>query len=392
MDDGINKSRVLALAMRPSDFSEVVGHADVVAQLRNQLDCGRVPHFIIFSGPVGCGKTTFAKILSRMIHERSVLGSGPAATAGANKSMTMVAPEVMQTVIKRNTREINAANHTGIDDARHLIRDMKFFPMAPGKAKVVVLDEAHQLSAAAQNALITETEDVADHVYYIFCTSNVSKIIPALRRRAYLVALRTLEDEGELRELVRRAARHAGYDEHRACRDQKGVPEEEDASMVPSTRSVERLVRALADYDVTSPGLVLQAAEKFFGGATDLQSVCSTSGTPVTGGGPNAGNVDTLQICRAIAGGRWKACAEQVQKMSRADVWPIKHSALGYLKTILLKSTGQRALNCAKAMRYLSDTTHSGGGDDDVPSFMAALCMACSQMAAQSTSAATTNA
>ncbi|KAL0045583.1 hypothetical protein WJX82_010634 [Trebouxia sp. C0006] len=126
---------------------------------------------------------------------------------------------------------------------------MKYHPLPPSKAKVVILDEAHQLSNAAQNAMITETEDVADHVYYIFCTSAINKIIPALKRRAFIVHPKALS-KSAIDELVTSAEEAANYQS-----------------------DTESLRDALKNSDVTSPGLVLQATEKFFTGVTAEESV-----------------------------------------------------------------------------------------------------------------------
>lgn len=225
--------RVLALSLRPKSFTDLIGQEDVIKSLNSQLHSGRIPHFFLISGVFGSGKTTLARIIAVWLQTKS---------------------ENLLDAHSKNYKnyeisEINAANQTGVEDMRRVIESMKYHPLPPSKAKVVILDEAHQLSNAAQNAMITETEDVADHVYYIFCTSAINKIIPALKRRAFIVHPKALS-KSAIDELVTSAEEAANYQS-----------------------DTESLRDALKNSDVTSPGLVLQATEKFFTGVTAEESV-----------------------------------------------------------------------------------------------------------------------
>src|SRR4051794_1808865 len=115
-------ARVLALSMRPKSLDELVGQDKMVECISNQFATGRMPHFYLISGPIGSGKTTFARILARdLLHPAEI-------------------------------EEINAANKTGVDDVRALVDKMRYKPVHPKKNRVVILDEAHQLSNSAQNA------------------------------------------------------------------------------------------------------------------------------------------------------------------------------------------------------------------------------------------------
>ncbi len=329
--------RVLALAMRPREAGDLVGQEDLVRALETQLASGRLPHFFILAGPVGSGKTTLARIIARRIHEQAQSGAG-----------------------RKDTEEVNAANRTGVDDMRQLIEQMRYMPLPPSRAKVVILDEAHQLSPAAQNALITETEDVADHVFYIFCTSNPAKIIAALRRRAYVLTPRPVTDGKDVRALLRKAAAHAEYDVDGAA------------------ARLDELTAVLGAHDITSPGLVLQAAERLFAGATALESVLASAGGVVTGGG--AGPIDTMRVCRSVASGDWARCAAQLQGATRSDAYVLRSCVLGYLKAVMLKATGRKALAHARAIRIVA-----GAEMDDeakaLPGVLAALCLACAELA-----------
>jgi DNA polymerase III delta prime subunit len=328
----MSADRVLSLSLRPKQLADCVGQDDLVALLENQFNSGRIPHFYILHGPPGCGKTTLARIIALALQ-----------TPKDADDRLHPSPEMWAAYRRYEIREINAANQNGIDDIRALLETMRFQPMAPSKARVIILDEAHQLTAAAQNALLTEVEDVPGHVYYIFCTSQVSKILPALQRRAYVMAPKSLTDE-DTGALLTKAAAAADFDE-----------------------DIAPLTKALTENAVTSPGLVLQAAEKFFGGLPAEESVFQT----------DISNIDTMAVCRAVMSGSWKTVAPLLKAAGKSDIMPIKFSVAGYLKAVLLKSTGPKAMNVANAIRVLSDDS----GNDSVPVFLANICLACSYLA-----------
>jgi DNA polymerase-3 subunit gamma/tau len=324
--------RVLALSMRPKFVEDFVGQDEVVATLKKQFDTERIPHFYIIHGPVGSGKTSLARILSLALQRGNKLE---------------LTAEDWQGYKRYDINEINAANKNGIDDIRAIVDTMKYQPMMPSKAKVVIMDEAHQLTTAAQNALITETEDVAKHVFYIFCTSNVGKIIPALQRRAYMVMPKPLGEEEAMR-LLTKAAGFVGF--------------EEDLSA---------LGESIQMASITSPGLILQAAEKFFSGIPPNESVYNCDGS----------KVDTMKVCRSVAAGSWKDTAENVKGITKTDVIMVRNCLMGYLKTMLLKSTGNKALVVAKAIRNISDGASSTDDMQCLPSFLASVCIACEHIA-----------
>jgi hypothetical protein len=239
-------------------------------------------------------------------------------------------------------QEINAANKTGVDDVRELVEKMRYKPVFPSKHRVVILDEAHQLNNAAQNALITETEDVADHVFYIFCTSALAKIIPALKRRAFVICPAPLDEESIL-VLLQRAEKMAGCE----------------------GTNLKGLCGCLLENGMTSPGLILQAAERFFSGLSVNNSVLLSDDT----------KVDPLVFCKSLSCGSWEKCAKILNTITKGDVSCLRNSGLGYLKTMLLKSTGARAYNISKAIAHLSAVTYDDG--TMLPSFVASVCLAC---------------
>lgn len=327
--------RVLSLSLRPTSLETYVGQDDLITLLENQFISGRIPHFYILHGPVGSGKTTLARILALALQLDPALG----------ENRLNPSEDDWKNYKRYEIREINAANQNGIDDIRAMVESMRYKPIPPSRSRVIILDEAHQITSAAQNTLLAETEDVAPHVYYIFCTSNISKIIPALQRRAYIMTPKAMP-ETAIKDLLERAAEFSDFEE-----------------------DVSPLLKALVDNGIASPGLILQAAEKFFNGMPPEESVFQNDIT----------NLDTMAICRAVAGGVWKDTAKLLKPMVKSDIMMVKNSVLGYLKAILLNAVGNRALALSKAIRSIADEN----GNDNLPMFLANVCIGCEFIAAR---------
>lgn len=319
--------RVLALSMRPKYFDELVGQDEIKKSLSNQFKSGRIPHLFIITGPIGCGKTTISRILALYLQVRC-------------ESLNELTEEHWKDYKKFDIHEINAANKNGVDDIRNIIEMMNYKPFLPSKAKIVILDEAHQLTTAAQNALITETEDVNDHVFYIFCTSAVNKIIPAIIRRAFIIKPQLLDEES-INVLVDKAKIYAKFE-----------------------GDTKDLIQYLLMNDIRSSGLVLQAAEKYFTGDNSINEIGSSS------------KIDTLEVCRTIVNGNWSKCATLLKESTKTDVFMLKNCILGYLRTVLLKSTGLKAQKIAKAIHII--TSHSS--EDCLPSLLASICLSCEHL------------
>ncbi len=159
---------------RPQTFDDVVGQEAVVRTLRNAITGGSVRQAYLFAGPRGTGKTSMARILAKSLN----CAHGPTATPdGTCHACVAIAAGTSLDVI-----EMDAASQRGIDDIRE-IRDRVVLQPVEGTYKVYILDEAHQLTDAAWNALLKLIEEPPPHLVFIFCTTDLSKVLQTVRSR-----------------------------------------------------------------------------------------------------------------------------------------------------------------------------------------------------------------
>ena len=159
---------------RPLDFSQVVGQEAVVRTLRNAIETGQVRQAYLFAGPRGTGKTSMARILAKALNAEG----GPSADFDPT---TRIARSIADGTAL-DVVEMDAASQRGIDEVRE-IRERAMLQPAEGQWKVYIVDEAHQLTTAAWNALLKLIEEPPPHLVFVFCTTDLAKVIPTVRSR-----------------------------------------------------------------------------------------------------------------------------------------------------------------------------------------------------------------
>ena len=200
--------QVLARKYRPQNFSEVIGQDHVTRTLKNALEQGRTAHGYIFSGHRGIGKTTVARILAMALNCRS--SDKPVTEpCGVCESCTEIRAGNSVDVI-----EIDAATNRGIDEIRELREAARYRP-ARDRFKIYILDEAHQITDAAFNALLKTLEEPPSHVVFMLATTQPEDIPQTIRSRCQHFSFRAVRFEeilGQLRDLAGREKIEADED------------------------------------------------------------------------------------------------------------------------------------------------------------------------------------
>ena len=168
---------------RPQNFNEVVGQEYIVQTLKNSIANESVSHAYLFSGPRGSGKTTLARIFAKTINCQSQKNGQP-----CNKCDSCVEITASKSL---DLIEIDAASHTGVDDVRELIDGIRFAPVK-SKYKIFIIDECHQLSKPAFNALLKTLEEPPAHAIFMLATTEAHKMLPTVISRCQRFDFRRL--------------------------------------------------------------------------------------------------------------------------------------------------------------------------------------------------------
>jgi DNA polymerase III gamma/tau subunit len=159
-----------------------MGNASVVKSLKTLVDKPSRPRTYLFSGPSGCGKTTIARILGNELGCKE------------DKDFT----------------EMNIADAGGVDDARSIIRSIRFLPFSGG-IKVYLLDEIQRSSISYQQALLKAFEDTPEHVVFMLCTTHPGKLITALKNRCATFQISPLNPR-QMMSLLTYVSNEEGFD------------------------------------------------------------------------------------------------------------------------------------------------------------------------------------
>ena len=175
---------VLYRKYRPQSFGEIVGQEHVVQTLTNSIKGKNISHAYLFSGPRGSGKTTIARIFAKAVNCEKPEGFEPCNKCSSCSEIT--ASKSMDLV------EVDAASHTGVDDIRELIEGIKFSPVK-AKYKIFIIDECHQLSKSAANALLKTLEEPPAHAVFLLATTEAHKMIATIVSRCQKFDFRRLQ-------------------------------------------------------------------------------------------------------------------------------------------------------------------------------------------------------
>ncbi|MFI5116280.1 MAG: DNA polymerase III subunit gamma/tau [Terriglobales bacterium] len=200
--------QVLARKYRPQKFSEVIGQEHVTRTLKNAIAQGRVAHGYIFSGHRGIGKTTIARILAMALNCQSQDHPIPEPCGVCDSCVEIRAGNAVDVI------EIDAATNRGIDEIRELREAARYRP-ARDRFKIYILDEAHQITDAAFNALLKTLEEPPGHIVFMMATTQPEDIPQTIRSRCQHFSFHAVRFDDIVQQL-RDIARQEGiaYDEN----------------------------------------------------------------------------------------------------------------------------------------------------------------------------------
>ena len=178
--------RVLARKYRPDTFSELIGQDALVRTLGNALSLGRLAHAFVLTGVRGVGKTSTARLLAKGLNCIGADGNGDATLEPCGQC------EPCKSIVAGrhvDVLEIDAASHTGVDDAREIIEGVGYRPVS-ARYKIYIIDEVHMMSKSAFNALLKTLEEPPDAVKFVFATTEIRKVPVTILSRCQRYDLR----------------------------------------------------------------------------------------------------------------------------------------------------------------------------------------------------------
>ena len=182
-----NKSyKVLARKYRPKKLSEIIGQDEICKIIKGSMKLNRLPHAFLFSGTRGVGKTTIARIISKIVNCEKIDPSNPEPCGVCSSCISITKEKNMDVV------EIDAASRTGVADVREIIENLGYKSVEV-KKKIYIIDEVHMLSKAAFNALLKTLEEPPDDVIFIFATTETDKIPVTIMSRCQKFELRRID-------------------------------------------------------------------------------------------------------------------------------------------------------------------------------------------------------
>lgn len=183
--------KVLALKYRPDNFDDLIGQEVLVRTITNAIESNRIANAFLLTGIRGVGKTTTARIISRVLNCIGKDGNGGPTASPCGECVNCIEikedrhPDVL---------EMDAASHTGVDDIREIIENSRYLPTT-ARYKIYIIDEVHMLSKNAFNALLKTLEEPPAHVKFIFATTEIRKIPVTILSRCQRFDLRRIDNE-----------------------------------------------------------------------------------------------------------------------------------------------------------------------------------------------------
>src|SRR5687767_8533149 len=287
--------QVIARKWRPQTFEEVTGQEHITQTLRNALSHDRLHHAYLFSGARGVGKTTTARLLAKALNCHKTDGPNLAPCRIDDPTACPSCVEIAESR-SMDVLEIDAASHTGIDDVRETILENININPVRDRYKVFIIDEVHQLSKPAFNALLKTLEEPPGNVVFVMATTELHKVPETIRSRCQEFDFRTIAlqkifdrlkliagaegitvDDAALREIARSGMgsmrdAQSNFDQVISFSGEKiAIADVSNGLGIASTEMLIQVLKAIAD---TTPKLVLDVVADLVSRGQDSRNFC----------------------------------------------------------------------------------------------------------------------
>jgi DNA polymerase-3 subunit gamma/tau len=272
----------LYLKYRPKSFDEIVGNEDVVNYFEEIFENKKsIPSTLLFHGATGCGKTTIARILAASLdcHEEDF-------------------------------KEINSANFRGIESVRELINSSRYHTIGGG-SRIWLIDEVHQMTRDAQNAMLKILEEPPEKNYFILCTTDPNKLLPTIRGRCVTFQMNVL-NEDEMFSLLRRIVKAEGQ------------------------KLVKNVYTQIIEDAQGHPRNAIQILEKVLNADDDKRLEMARQSAEAQS--------QSIELCRELMkGGNWKKISAILKGLQKEEPETVRRVVLGYAKSVLLNGPNDKA-------------------------------------------------
>lgn len=267
---------------RPKRLKDFLGQPEAVKILRKKIKGEGIPHVILIHGPYGTGKTSLAYLIAKYV------GCSPL-----------------------DFNEQNTADYRGVDSVREIRSTVNQSPI-DGNSRVWLLDEIHEATNIAQNALLKVLENPPDHAYFVLCTTDPQKLIEGIIQRCLVLRLKPISSSC-MADII------------------MGVCKKERIKL--SNDVLEKIV----EYAEGSAREALQILDKVRGLTKEKEQLNAIEKASI--------KTQTILIARKLMDTRtkWRDIAPLLKELDGEDTEQIRYMVLGYAKSVLLKKDNARA-------------------------------------------------
>lgn len=291
----------LPLKYRPQTLEDVAGNTAAVEAVRTFIKRKDRPRSFLFAGPSGCGKTTLVRIMAKELgcHHNDFF-------------------------------EYNASNTRGIDTVREISSNCRLSPLRKGSTKVYLLDEAHQLTKDASNALLKILEDGPSHAYFMLATTNPERLLRAIQTRCSVISVAPLTSK-DMTKLIKKIC----------SAEEVEFPSEVIQAVVTAADGSPREGLKLLDtiIDIEDDETALSMVQSFVASEANVKEICQ------------------ILMQNGNKAKRWKQLAPML-KAIQSEAESLRRGILGYLGAVLLNKGDMKL---ADKMEFFKDNLYDSG-------------------------------